>query len=228
MDPLADLTRSEQDYLKAIYALTLDEAATTTNALSARMQVAPPSVTRMLQKLAAGEPPLVDYSKRHGVALTPAGRTAALGMLRRHRLLESFLLQVMGYTWDEVHAEAEQLEHVISQHFEARMADLLGDPQFDPHGDPIPAADLALPGRALVALSQLPEAGGGVVRRVRATAPEVLIRLGELGIRPGAALRVAERRPLEGTLRLSFEATGGEAVLGLPLADQVDVERAEG
>ena len=192
MDPLADLTRSEQDYLKAIYALTLDEAATTTNALSAGMQGAPPSVTRMLQKLAAGEPPLVDYSKRHGVALTPAGRTAALGMLRRHRLLESFLLQVMGYTWNEVHAEAEQLEHVISQHFEARMADLLGDPQFDPHGDPIPSSEGKLPGHKGVSLSDV-KAGEFVrIIHIEDEPQAVYAQLVAQGLHPGMQIHLIE------------------------------------
>src|SRR5512143_1921314 len=139
------LTDSIQDYLKAIYELTQNGASASTNALASRLDVEPASVTGMVQKLAATKPALVEYRKHHGVKLTPVGRRAALEVIRHHRLLEAWLVKTLGYSWDEVHVEAEKLEHVISEDFEERMAAALGDPVRDPHGELIPSSDLVMP-----------------------------------------------------------------------------------
>ena len=126
------LTQSIQDYLKHIFELSEDGTPASTNDLAARLGIKPASVTGMIQKLAAAEPKLVDYQKHQGVTLTPAGERAALEVLRHHRLLETWLVQSLGYTWDEVHEEACRLEHVISEDFEERMDAALGHPTHDP------------------------------------------------------------------------------------------------
>ena len=133
------LSEAVENYLKAIYEIEQDSGRVTTNALAERMVVKPASVTGMIKKLAEGKPRLVDYERHRGVSLTPAGRRIALEVIRHHRLIELYLQQSLGYAWDEVHDEAEKLEHVISEEFEDRIAEMLGDPEFDPHGDPIPA-----------------------------------------------------------------------------------------
>lgn len=131
-------TPSSQDYLKSIYALTRDQDKVSTSELAKRLDIKPASVTDMLKKLAKNDPPLINYVKYQGAALTPAGREMALSVVRRHRLIELFLHEKLGYTCDEVHAEAELLEHVISPEMEQRMAEILDHPTTDPHGQPIP------------------------------------------------------------------------------------------
>jgi len=136
---VAKSSESVDDYLKAI--LELGEASgerATSNALARRLGISAASVTGMLQKLARGEPALVDYQKHHGAQLTKEGRRRAMQIVRRHRLLELFLCEVLGFPWDEVHVEAERLEHYISQNLEDRIAEKLGDPKIDPHGQSIP------------------------------------------------------------------------------------------
>jgi DtxR family Mn-dependent transcriptional regulator len=135
------LTDSIQDYLKIIYELTVSGEAASTTALAERLGIAPGSVTGMLQKLSSVRPALVSYQKYQGVTLTDAGRRAALKVIRHHRLIEAWLVQSLGYAWDEVHNEAERLEHVISEDFEMRIAAALGHPQRDPHGEPIPSVE---------------------------------------------------------------------------------------
>ncbi|MDW8396234.1 MAG: metal-dependent transcriptional regulator, partial [Anaerolineae bacterium] len=137
------LSESMQDYLKVILELIQSNQRATTNALAARLNVTPASVTGMLKRLA--ELNLVEYEPYQGAELTPAGRRVALEVVRHHRLLELYLIEAMGYRWDEVHAEAERLEHAISQEFAERMARILGDPKVDPHGDPIPTREGEMP-----------------------------------------------------------------------------------
>ena len=140
------LTESQEDYLKKIFELGEVMPHVTTQALADHLNVKPASVTGMLRKLS--ELSLVDYEKYHGVELTAAGEKIAVQILRHHRLIEMYLSEVLGYTWDEIHEEAERLEHHISEKFEARIAEKLGHPTHDPHGDPIPSADLKFPGSA--------------------------------------------------------------------------------
>src|SRR4030067_1334393 len=139
------LTIAVQDYLKAIYELTAGGEPANTTALATRIGIAPASVTGMIQKLSRIKPPLVEYRKHQGVKLTAQGRKAALEVIRHHRLIEAWLVQTLGYSWDEVHAEAEQLEHAISEDFEARIASALGNPERDPHGEPIPSVTPTMP-----------------------------------------------------------------------------------
>ena len=138
-----DLTESQEDYLKQILMLAEGEGSVSTQALADRLKVRPASVTGMLQRL--DQLGLVDYRRYRGVRLSVRGRRVALEMVRHHRLLETFLAKTLGYGIEEVHAEAERLEHVITERFEARIADMLGHPTHDPHGDPIPDVSLAMP-----------------------------------------------------------------------------------
>lgn len=131
---------SSQDYLKSIYSLTITQEKVSTSDLAHALNIKPASVTDMLKKLSQTDPPLIEYVKYQGASLTPAGEKSALAVVRRHRLIELFLLEKLGYSCEEVHAEAELLEHVISPEMERRMAEILGHPTTDPHGQPIPAA----------------------------------------------------------------------------------------
>ncbi|MEE4273302.1 MAG: metal-dependent transcriptional regulator [Thermoanaerobaculales bacterium] len=185
------LSPSQEDYLKQIYLLGEDGRAVPTQVLADRLEVRPASVTGMVQRLA--EQRLVRYEPYRGVRLTGDGRRAALEVLRHHRLLETFLARVLGYGWDEVHDEAERLEHVISDRFVARMAEAMGHPTHDPHGDPIPDADLRMPREEpLFDLASLPAGSRAVVIRVGCQDPECLSALGDLGLIPGAAIEVVE------------------------------------
>ncbi|MGB6422377.1 MAG: metal-dependent transcriptional regulator, partial [Anaerolineales bacterium] len=130
------ITHTVEDYLKTIYDITSTLDRASTNQLAESLGVAPASVTGMLKKLAEIEPTIVDYQRHRGVALTPEGEKMALEVIRHHRLIEMFLQQILGYKWDEVHGEADRLEHVISEEFEERISKALGDPSHDPHGDP--------------------------------------------------------------------------------------------
>lgn len=185
------LSEAQEDYLKQIFLLGDEGRSASTRALAERLGVRPASVTGMVQRLAALA--LVEHEPYRGVRLTSKGRRVALEILRHHRLLETFLQEVMGYGWDEVHPEAERLEHVISEHFERRMAEALGHPTHDPHGDPIPRADLSMPeptGARL--LSDQGMAGLGRIARVGTQDPDALALLGRLGLVPGARVDVLE------------------------------------
>src|SRR5829696_1972933 len=149
------LSVSIQDYLKNIYELTENGEIASTNALAKRLKISAPSVTGMIQKLASATPALVEYQKHQGVTLTNEGKRAALEVIRHHRLLEAWLVQTLGYSWDEVHEEAERLEHVISEDFERRIASAMGNPTRDPHGEFIPTADLKMPEEDTTPLSSL-------------------------------------------------------------------------
>lgn len=217
------LTHSTQDYLKHIFELTESGGAASTNDLAARLGVKPASVTGMVQKLASAEPPLVDYHKHQGVTLTPEGEQAALEVLRHHRLLESWLVQSLGYTWDEVHEEACRLEHVISEDFEARIAASLGHPTRDPHGDPIPDEDLVMPEDDLTPLSALRPPQQAVIRRVIGEEPPFLRHLEELGLMPGAQIQVTSHSPFDNNLTVSVEAQPA-TVIGLAITCKIFVE----
>jgi DtxR family Mn-dependent transcriptional regulator len=177
----------------------------------------------MVQKMASSEPPLVAYQKHQGVTLTPAGEQAALEVLRHHRLLESWLVQSLGYTWDEVHEEACKLEHVISEDFEARIAAALGHPTRDPHGDPIPNENLVMPEEELTPLSVLRPPRKAVILRVNAEEPAFLRHLTELGLVPGAQLEVVSHSPFDNNLSISL--VGHPAfVIGPAITSKIFVE----
>jgi DtxR family Mn-dependent transcriptional regulator len=196
------LTLSIQDYLKAIYDLTASGEAASTTALAARLGISPASVTGMVQKLASLRPPLVLYRKHHGVLLTAAGRRGALAVIRHHRLLETWLVQSLGYSWDRVHSEAENLEHAISDEMEQRISTALGNPERDPHGDPIPSRTLRMPADHSVPLTELAAGQHATVSRVRVDSPELLRRLEKEGLKPGASIKRMQMSRAERRMRL--------------------------
>jgi DtxR family Mn-dependent transcriptional regulator len=196
-------TESVDNYLKAIYSLGgQEEERVTSTALSERLGVAPASVTNMLQKLAASPTPFVEYEARRGVRLSAAGRRRALEILRHHRLLETFLHKVLDYPIEEVHDEAERLEHFISERFEERIDAKLGRPKFDPHGHCIPALDGKMPLEASRPLTDIEKEGHFVVDSVSDRDAMVLKKLKTHGITPGVRLHVTRLAHGELALRL--------------------------
>lgn len=210
------LTQNMQDYLKAIYALTEDGAPASNTDLAARLGLTPASVTGMIQRLADLQPPLLTYRKHQGVTLTETGRRAALEVIRHHRLLETYLVQALGYSWDEVHTEACRLEHFISEDLESRIAQHLDNPQRDPHGDPIPGPDLSLPADSAHPLTALRPPQAARLLRVRSDSPTLLRHLALLGLFPGAQVQVLAYSNLDSTWEISIEnqpsKTLGEAI----------------
>jgi DtxR family Mn-dependent transcriptional regulator len=217
------LTDSIQDYLKSIYDLSENGQPASTNLLAARLGIKPASVTGMLQKLASLKPPLVDYRKHQGVRLTARGRRAALEVIRHHRLLETWLVQTLGYSWDEVHNEAEKLEHVISEDFEARIAKSLGNPARDPHGDLIPKMDLTMPQDVSTPLSGVRPTKTVVIQRVKTDDVDLLRYLEDLGLVPGSQVDVIDYSTYDDNLTVQI---GREvAVLGLNITTKIFVEK---
>ncbi len=219
------ITPAVEDYLKAAYLLRTEEpgAPVTVQRLAGRLGVAAPSVTNMAKRLA--ELGLLRHEPYRDVALTPAGERIALEVVRHHRLLEQYLVEALGYGWDEVHEEADQLEHHISEAMEARMAAALGHPTADPHGDPIPRPDGTVPDVAELRLADLPPGETAIVRRVADQAPERLRYLQRLGIRPGVAVTLLEALPFDGPIRV--RVGGGEVAIGRPLGTAIQVAVAE-
>ena len=184
-------TESVDDYLKAILELGgSGQALVTSNALAQHLGVRAASVTGMLQKLSVQKPPAVNYEKHRGARLTPAGKKRALEILRHHRLLERFLHEVLDYSWDEVHDEAERLEHFISERFEERIAAKLGNPETDPHGHLIPERSGAIPAREEVILSKWPCDLPGLISSVSDRDAAALREMTRLGLKPGVPIRV--------------------------------------
>jgi DtxR family Mn-dependent transcriptional regulator len=210
-----------EDYTKAIYALgRRSGGAVSTNELAQRLEVTPGSVSAMIKKLA--ERGLVEHIPYRGVRLTPDGERVALEVLRHHRLLELYLFEHLDVPWDRVHDEAETLEHVISEDLEARIAAKLGHPTHDPHGDPIPDADLRIDEGTTRALSDLEPGDQGRFVRVSDSDPAMLRYLDERGVRLGDAFEVLARQPFDGPLTVRF---GTEPqVLGGALAAAMRVE----
>jgi DtxR family Mn-dependent transcriptional regulator len=219
----APATEAVEDYVKAIYGLQRHEQGPiTTSALAERLGVAPSSVTAMLKRL--DELGLVRYEPYHGVTLTPAGERVALEVIRHHRLIEAFLADALEMPWDRVHDEAEVLEHYISEDLERRIAEKLGNPELDPHGDPIPTPELAMAADCTTALGELEAGGVGTFARVSDSDPTMLRYLADRGIRPGVALRVTDVQPFGGPVFV--EVDGKEHALGGELAEKMRVEPA--
>ena len=216
-------TPAVQDYLKAIFQLSEGDQAVGTSAIAERLNVAPGSVTGMLKRL--GEQGLVEHQRYQGARLTARGRREAIRMIRRHRVLELFLVEVLGYTWDQVHPEAELLEHAASDALINRMAAVLGDPEADPHGHPIPSPAGQLAARALPTLAELEVGDVAVLRRVSDEDPEALRYLTRLNLIPGSELELLERAPRRGPLRIRVGET--EEVVGIELAERLRVEPLE-
>ncbi len=219
------ITQSIQDYLKHIYELTENGEVASTNDLAAQLNIAPASVTGMLQKLANAKPALVIYKKHQGVTLTKSGEKVALEVIRHHRLLETFLVNTLGYSWDEVHREADKLEHVISEDFEARMAEALGHPTRDPHGELIPTADLTMPVDESRPLASLRTDETATVRRVSDDDPALLRHLRQIGVVPEVKVTVKNYSEFDGNLTIKVEGQKLNVVLGKAVTTQVFVDK---
>lgn len=211
------LTRSAEDYLKAIYHLTDGGRVAGTNDLAQALDLAPASVSGMLRRLA--EQGLVEHEPYKGVTLAPEGRRIALRMLRRHRLIEAYLVAYLGYTWDTVHDEAERLEHAVSDTLVERMAKVLGNPLEDPHGDPIPGPDGSLAELVYVPLADVPVGEMAEIRRVHTSQPDRLRYIGTAGLTPGTRVKVVAREPFQGPIRL--EIGEREQIIGHELASML-------
>jgi DtxR family Mn-dependent transcriptional regulator len=212
--PAEPLSTSAEDYLKAVYLLTRDGPYAATTDIAARLSVSAPSVTGMVRRLA--EQGLLDHVPYHGVSLTAAGKRAALAVVRRHRILETYLVERLGLGWDEVHAEAERLEHAVSDLVLERMAQALGHPEYDPHGDPIPDARGVLPVRQVCPLTAFADGTRVTLRQVVAPEAERLRQLAAIGLVPGVHLTVLETQAPLGLMRL--ETAEGERLVGTTLA----------
>ncbi len=216
----SDRSDAVEDYLKAIRHLQQESAPVSTSALAQLLDRSPASVTNMVKSLA--ERGLVKHEPYHGVRLSEAGEREALRIIRRHRVIEAYLIERLGYSWDQVHAEAERLEHAASDVLVERMADALGHPELDPHGSPIPTAEGKVTERRHPALSEMGQGANVIVREVSDADEGRLRYLAELGLYPGTRVEVMEHEPFEGPIRVRI--AGRERSLGRGLAEIVRVE----
>jgi len=214
------LTDASQDYLKEIYKLRMEGRRATTSAIAERLGVRPPSVTAMLKRLTTLG--LAKHAPYHGVELTPAGERVALEMIRHHRLLEQYLAQALGLSLDEVHSEADRLEHALSEELEARIDHSLGYPTHDPHGDPIPNAKLRMARRSLRTLASLEPGDEATIRRVPDGDDELLRYLAKLALVPGKKVKLRRAEPFGGPLTVrvgkSEHAISRELAAGIGVA----------
>ena len=220
------ISASVQDYAKAVYALeTRQGGAVSTNDLAERLGVTPGSVSAMVRKLS--EVGLVEHEPYRGVRLTDQGRRVALEVLRHHRLLELFLAEELGMSWDRVHDEAEVLEHVLSEELEELIAARMGEPTVDPHGDPIPTAEFGIEERETHSLDELAPGAAGRFVRVSDSDPEMLRYLAEQGIALGERLEIVDRQPFGGPVFVRFgereQAIGG----ALACAMRIEIEEPQ-
>jgi DtxR family Mn-dependent transcriptional regulator len=213
-----------EDYLKVIYTITRASERASTNDIAQLMAVTPASATGMVQKLAGEKPPLLLYEKHRGVSLTLEGEHLALEIIRHHRLLETFLQEKLGYTWDEVHDEADRLEHVISEELEDRIARVLGDPHYDPHGDPIPNREFTLPDQSNTSLSELHIGNRATVVRISTDDPALLRYLSSIGLSLQSRITVTDVSPFDGNTVLEIEENDKSCILGPRITDKIFVE----
>jgi DtxR family transcriptional regulator, Mn-dependent transcriptional regulator len=210
-----------EDYLKTIFTLAQKESPVSTSRISEARDVKPASATSMIQRLAKLN--LVNYEKHYGVTLTTSGRKLALEVIRHHRLLELYLMEALGFSWDEVHEQADVLEHVISEKLEDRIAAVLNHPEFDPHGDPIPTKEGVLPKVENQPLSTVSIGVSVKVSRIPDdTNGELLRYLADLGLMPGTAVRIVRVEPFDGPILVDIE--GIEKIIGFNVATAVLVE----
>ncbi len=216
----ARMSAPVEDYLKAIYDLAGKSGTASTNDVAARLGVAAASVTGMIRRLASQG--LLEYERYRGVRLSEQGRGIALRTIRRHRVIETYLTEVLGYAWDRVHDEAERLEHAASDELVERMADALGNPTSDPHGAPIPTADGQVDERLHRTLAELDIGTRARMVRVSDKNPRLLRYLAQIDLTPGAEVQVLSRAPFDGPLTLQVGSE--ESVVGQGVAEQVLVE----
>lgn len=209
------LSRSTEDYLKAIFKLESRDGAAQTSAIAEALEVAPPSVSGMVKRLSEAD--LVQHVPYRGVQLTDLGRRTALQMLRRHRILELYLIERLGYDWDSVHDEAERLEHAVSDRLIERMSGALGDPKYDPHGSPIPSAEGEMESPDLVPMTALAEGQQAELRMVSDQDSDRLRFLGSLGLKPGVQFTVLALQPFNGPLTVQIDNARQE-IVGFELA----------
>ena len=213
---------SIEEYLEAVYRLEREGPGVTTSGLASALGVAPASVSGMLKKLAKDG--YLEHVARGEVKLTKKGLEVGVRVLRRHRLAERLLTDVLGMPWDQVHDEACMLEHAISQNVEARLLALLKDPATCPHGQPIPPVDLSEPAREGEPIAQAPEGLRGHVLSVTEEFPEILRYLGGIGVRPGVPIRIVQKAPLGGPVTIDVD--GAQHAISLELAALVTVKAA--
>lgn len=208
------LTRSVEDYLKAIYRLSHKGGPATTTEIAHFLELSPPSVSGMIKRLS--EQGLLEHIPYKGVELTMEGRRAALRTIRRHRLIEAYLVAFLGYGWETVHEEAERLEHAVSDMLIERMAEALGNPRFDPHGDPIPAPDGSISELVYTPLSEIPVGESVEIRQADTSQSDRLRYIASFGLKPGARVQVVDRQPFQGPI--TVKAGGKRHVLGHEIA----------
>ena len=225
--PIQNLTPRISDCLKVLYALQERGQKISTSTVSSLLGASDATATMLFKDFAAAG--WVEHTPYHGVRLTPLGERKALEVIRHHRLLELYLARQLGYGWDQVHDEADRLEHVISEEFEDKVDALLGHPTVDPHGDPIPSKDGMITKRPGTPLQELPEGQLARVSRITDQTPEKLRYLGQLGLYPETRVQVLERAPFGGPLRLRVgeEHQATEHLLGPALAQQILVTPLE-
>jgi DtxR family Mn-dependent transcriptional regulator len=216
-------TRAQQDYLKSLYLLGGDERPVPTSELAQRLGISSPSVSEMVTRLSAQG--LVSHDRYRGQQLTREGRKVALELVRHHRLLEMFLVQVLGYSWDEVHDEAERLEHVISEHMEQRIFEVLGRPELDPHGHVIPSRTGRVRAVSNRSLSECQAGEKVVVHDVSDDDPSKLREIGRRGLRPGTRIDVVAGSQFEGPIEIRVKGRRESVPLGLARAMFVTEER---
>ena len=202
---IRDLTDAMQDYLKEIHKLRMEGRRATTSAIAERIGVRPPSVTAMLKRLSALG--LAEHQPYRGVELTPAGERVALEVIRHHRLLEQYLSQALGKSLDEVHSEADRLEHALSEELEARIDSSLGYPTHDPHGDPIPDAHLRIERERLRTLASLEPGDEATIARVPDANEDLLRYLSKLTLVPGKKVTLRKAEPFGGPLTVRIGRT---------------------
>lgn len=214
------LTRSVEDYLKAIYELELGGSPAQTSAIANALEVAPPSVSGMVKRLS--EAGLLEHVPYRGVQLTEDGRRTALKMVRRHRVVETYLTTKLGYDWDSVHEEAERLEHAVSDGLIERMAMALNNPSYDPHGAPIPTKEGVIETPDYISLADVPVGGIAQLRMVSDKDAERLRFIASLGLRPGVSFEVIARQPFRGPTTIELAGpTVREQVIGHELAESL-------
>lgn len=217
---MPERSKSKEDFLKAIYALQQVSERVATNALAEALGIAAPSVTDMARRMEVEG--MIEYQKYRGVRLTQAGEQVALHVLRRHRLLEAYLVEELGYALHEVHTEAEVLEHAVSDRFIEAIAIKLDHPTIDPHGDPIPSADGVVTKRNLIALTQLSLHTPAMVSRLKAESDDILQHILARGFKLGAQINITARDPFDGPI--TTQVDNQERVIGFNVAQMILVE----
>lgn len=217
------ITRSVEDYLKAILLLEAKGQPALTSDIAEQLTLSAPSVSGMIKRLSDQD--LIEHAPYKGVVLTSSGRRVALRMLRRHRIIEAYLVGFLGYSWDTVHDEAERLEHAVSEVLIERMATALGNPRFDPHGDPIPDQDGAMDELVYTPLAEIPTGETAEIRRVATSQAERLRYLEHSGLTPGTTVTVMEHQPFRGPITVRTD--GQEKIIGHELAEQLLCVRPE-